>query len=162
MWHRFVRTICLACAIAAAAAPASAQAPGAPEQKARAEIEAVFTAWLEALNKDDGRAAAAFFAPGAPAINPSGVVRGDSQDYANRIAQQSQLNTRTMALIDEVRMIGSDAAFALGTYTVVRGGNNKRTQLQGNWLQLFELRGGVWKIAASSFTQVGPPKTLGK
>ena len=36
----------------------------AAEAKLRSEIEAVFTAWLDALNKHDGRAASAFFAPG--------------------------------------------------------------------------------------------------
>jgi uncharacterized protein (TIGR02246 family) len=159
MRRRLALTLYLA---AAAAAPAFAQAPGAADPKLRAEIEAVFTGWLEALNKADGRAAAAFFAPGAPAINPGGVVRGDSQDYVNRVAQQSQRNTNTMATIDEVKMIGSDAAYALGPYTVTQSTNKQHTQLQGNWLQVFERRGDAWKIAASTFTQVGPPKTIGK
>jgi uncharacterized protein (TIGR02246 family) len=164
MWQRFALTLYLFAAIAALPfAPAFAQAAGTTaEQKLRQEIEAVFTGWLEALNKADGKAAAAFFAPGAPAINPAGLVRGDSQDYANRVEQQRQRNVKTVATILQVELIGSDAAYALGPYTATLGPDNKRTQVAGNWLQLFERRGGTWKIGASSFTQVGPPKDVGK
>jgi uncharacterized protein (TIGR02246 family) len=112
MWHRFALTLYL---VGAIVAPAFGQAAGtAVEQKLRQEIEGVFTGWLEALNKGDGKAAAAFFAPDAPAINPAGVVRGDSQDYVNRIEQQRQRGTRTMATIEQVQAIGSDAAYATG------------------------------------------------
>jgi uncharacterized protein (TIGR02246 family) len=159
MRHRFAPALFVTVAIAA---PALAQDEGAAEQKQRSEIESVFNAWLDALNKHDGRAAAAFFAPGAPAINPSGLVLADSQDYVNRIGQQGQRSVTNEARIERVEPIGNDAAYAIGTYTATRGPNNNRQQQQGYWFQLFERRGGTWKIAASSFTQVGPARPLGK
>jgi uncharacterized protein (TIGR02246 family) len=143
-------------------APAFGQAPGAAEQKLRREIEAVFTRWLDALNQGDGKAAAEFFAADAPAINPGGVVRGDSQDYVNRIEQQRRRSSKTTATIEQVQALGSDAAYATGPYTNTFGTNNNPTQAQGNWLQVFERRGDTWKIVASSFTQAGPVKNVGK
>jgi ketosteroid isomerase-like protein len=164
MWHRLALAVCLACTIAALPlAQAFAQAVGtAAEQKLRSEIESVFTGWLDALNNGDGRAAAMFFVPGAPMINPAGVVRGDSQDYVNRIEQQRQRNSNTMATIERVQELGSDAAYATGPYTNISGPNNNRSHVEGNWLQVFERRGGGWKIGASTFTQVGPAKPGGK
>jgi len=159
MWHRFALTLYLAGAIVA---PAFGQAPGAAEQKLRQEIEAVFTAWRDALNRGDGKAAAEFFAPDAPAINPGGVVRGDSQDYVNRIEQQRRRSSKTTATIEQVQALGSDAAYASGPYTNTFGPDNNQSQSQGNWLQVFERRGDGWKIVASSFAQVGPVKNVGK
>jgi ketosteroid isomerase-like protein len=157
MWHRFALTLYL---VGAIVAPAFGQA--AAEQKLHQEIEAVFTSWLDALNKGDGKAAATFFVPGAPAINPGGVVGGDSQDYVKRIEQQRQRKSNTMATIERVQGIGSDAAYATGSYTNSFGANANLTQAQGNWLQVFERRGDGWKIAASSFSQVGPVKNVGR
>jgi ketosteroid isomerase-like protein len=128
MWQRFAVTLYLVAATAGlpfAGALAQATGTGA-EPKVRAEIEAVFTGWLEALNKADGKAAAAFFAPGAPAINLAGLVRGDSQDYVNRVEQQRQRNVKTVATIAQVELIGSDAAYALGPYTATLGPDNRR------------------------------------
>jgi uncharacterized protein (TIGR02246 family) len=159
MWHRFALTLYL---VGAMVAPAFGQAPGAAEQKLRQEIEGVFTAWLDALNRGDGKAAATFFASDAPAINPGGVVRGDSQDYVNRIEQQRRRNSKTTATIEQVQALGSDAAYASGPYTNTFGPNNSQSQSQGNWLQVFERRGDTWKIRASSFSQVGPVKNVGK
>jgi hypothetical protein len=142
--------------------PAPAQNAGSADGQLRSEIEAAFTAWLNVLNKHDGRAASAFFAPGAPAINPAGLVPGDSQDYVNRIELQGQRGVANAARIERVEPIGKDAAYAVGTYTVTLGPNNNRQQQQGYWLQLFERRAGTWKIAASSFTQMGPARPVGK
>jgi uncharacterized protein (TIGR02246 family) len=160
MWHRFALTLYL---VGAIVAPAFGQAAGtAVEQKLRQEIEAVFTRWLDALNRGDGKAAAEFFAADAPAINPGGVVRGDSQDYVNRIEQQRRRSSKTTATIEQVQALGSDAAYATGPYTNTFGPNNNPSQSQGNWLQVFERRGDSWKIVASSFSQVGPVKNVGK
>jgi uncharacterized protein (TIGR02246 family) len=158
MWRRFALSFLVALAMTT---PGLAQNAG-PDAKLRSEIEAVFTAWLGALNKHDGRAAAAFFAPGAPAINPAGLVAGDSPDYVNRIEQQGNRTVTNEARIERVEAIGNDAAYATGTYTATSGPDNNRQQQQGHWLQLFERRGGTWKIAASSFTQVGPARPVGK
>jgi uncharacterized protein (TIGR02246 family) len=159
MWHRLALTLYLAGAVAS---PVFGQAAGSPaEPKLRLEIESVFTNWLDALNRGDGKAAAAFFAPGAQAINPAGVVAGNSQDYVNRIEGQHQRNAKTTATIERVQAIGGDAAYATGSYTNTFGPNNQ-FQTQGNWLQLFEHRDEAWKIGASSFSQVGPVKNLSK
>jgi hypothetical protein len=91
MWHRFALTLYL---VGAIVAPALGQAAGtAAEQKLRQEIEAVFTSWLDALNRGDGKAAAAFFAPDAPTINPAGVVRGDFAGLceSNRAAASTEV-----------------------------------------------------------------------
>jgi ketosteroid isomerase-like protein len=159
MWHRLALTFLVALAMAGSAL---AQSAGSADAKLRSEIEAVFTAWLGALNKHDGRAASAFFAPGAPAINPAGLVAGDSQDYVNRVEQQGNRTIANDARIERVEAIGSDWAYASGPYTATSGPNNNRQQQQGFWLQVFERSGGTWKIAASTFTQVGPARPLGK
>jgi uncharacterized protein (TIGR02246 family) len=158
MRHRFALSFLLALAIAP---PAVAQNAASPEAGLHAQIEAVFNAWLDALNRHDGRAAAAFFLPGAPAINPGGMVPGDSPDYVNRVEQQNQQGMTQEAQVDRVEPIGDAAAYAVGTYIATLSPGGDRQQRQGHWLQLFERRGASWKIAASSFTQVGPPRPLG-
>jgi ketosteroid isomerase-like protein len=140
--------------LAGAAVPAHAQQPDS-EQKLRQEIEAMFTAWLDALNRGDGKAAAAFFVPNAPAINPNGIVRGGGQEQANRIELQHQQNSVTTAKIDQVQAVGSDAAYAVGPWRSTFGPAGE-SQVGGMWLQLYERRGDTWKISASSFSRVGP------
>jgi ketosteroid isomerase-like protein len=150
MWRRFGLTLYL---LGMIVAPACAQQAGtASEQKLRQEIEAVFTDWLAVFNKGDGKAAAAFFLPGAPAINPGGMVAGDSQEYANRIVQQHQRNVTTTATVERVQATGTTAAYATGSFTATFGQGNQ-PPLQGNWLQIYERRGDAWKISASSFAQ---------
>jgi uncharacterized protein (TIGR02246 family) len=148
MWRGLALTLCL---VGMLATPALAQPAGTTsDQKLRFEIEAVFADWLAALNKGDGKAVAPFFVPGAPAINVGGVAAGDSQDYANRIEQQHQRNTRTVASVERVQATGSDSAYATGSFTATFGPGSQ-PPLQGNWLQVYERRGGAWKISASSF-----------
>jgi len=61
--------------VGAMAAPAFGQPAGrSAEPKLRQDIEAVFSAWLDAINRGGGKAAAAFFLPDAQAINPQGGV----------------------------------------------------------------------------------------
>jgi ketosteroid isomerase-like protein len=120
-------------------APAFGQQGSASlEEKFRQEIETVFMSWLDALNRGDGRAVAAYYLPGAPAINPAGVVRADTRDYVNRIERQHQRNLKLTAMIDRVQAIGSDAGFAVGHFTSTFGTNDSRSQTQGNWVQVFE------------------------
>jgi ketosteroid isomerase-like protein len=144
MWHRFAMILVLA---VAAAVPAIAQPAGA-DQKLQQEIEAVFNAWLDAINRGDGKAANAFFAPNAPAINPTGLVHS-GPEYTNRV-EMRQENVRTNAKVDGVQAIGSDAAYAVGPWN--------SQQARGMWLQLYERRTDGWKISASSFTRVGGPQ----
>jgi uncharacterized protein (TIGR02246 family) len=159
MWRGFALILCL---LGLTAAPALAQPAGtAAEPKLRAEIEAVFGDWLAALNKGDGRAVAAFFVPGAPAINVGGVLAGDSQDYASRIEQQHQRNTKTVAMVERVQATGSDSAYATGSFTATFGPGNQ-PPLQGNWLQVYERQRGAWKISASSFALVRAARPAGK
>ena len=159
MWRKFGLTLYL---IGTIVAPACAQpAGGAAEQKLRQEIEAVFTDWLAVFNKGDGKAAAAFFLPGAPAINLGGVVAGDSPEYVNRVAQQHQRNVTTTATIERVQATGTTAAYATGSYTATFGQGNQ-PPLQGNWLQIYERRGDAWKISASSFALARAARAPGK
>jgi uncharacterized protein (TIGR02246 family) len=152
MWHRLTLFVYL---VGVITAPAFGQATS--EQKLRQEIETVFTEWLAAFNKGDGKAAAAFFAPDAPAINAGGVVRGESQDYINRIELQHRRNTNVVATIERVQAIGDSAAYATGPYTATFGSGNQ-SQEQGNWLQVYQRRGDAWKISASIFSRVGGVK----
>jgi ketosteroid isomerase-like protein len=140
--------------LAGAAVPARAQQAGS-EQKLRQEIETTFTAWLDAFNRGDGKAAAAFFVPNAPAINANGIVRAGGQEYVNRIEMQQQRNLATTAKIDQVQAVGSDAAYAVGPWRSTFGPAGE-SQVGGMWLQLYERRGDTWKISASSFSRVGP------
>ena len=69
------------------------------DAKLQQEIEAVVNAWLEALNRADGKAAGAFFLANAPVINPAGLVRG-GPEYVNRVEFRQEQNVKTMAKID--------------------------------------------------------------
>jgi uncharacterized protein (TIGR02246 family) len=151
MWHRFALILCLTGATGVATPAFAQQADG---QRLQQEIEAVFTEWLDAVNRGDGKAAGAFFLPNAPAINPGGIVRG-GQEYVNRIELQHQQNFKTTAKIDQVQAVGPDAAYAFGPWNSIFGpGGNQRSG--GTWLQFYERRADGWKITASSFTRVGP------
>src|ERR1700674_407008 len=151
MMHRLALALCLA---GLAALPAFGQEAGtSSEPKLRQEIEAVFNNWLDALNRGDGKASAAFFVPNAPVINPQGMVRG-GQEYVNRTEMQRQQNVKTTAKIDQVQAIGSDAAYAVGPWSTTFGPGGGQ-QARGMWVQVYERRGDAWKIGVSSFTRVG-------
>ena len=149
------RLTLLFCLVGAITNPASGQQVGMPsDDKLRQDIETVLTNWLDALNRGDAKAAGSFFVPNAPAINPSGMVRTGGQDYVNRIELQHQQNFQTTAKIDQVQVIGRDAAYAVGPWISTFGANSE-SQAHGMWLQVYERRGTVWRISASSFTRVG-------
>jgi uncharacterized protein (TIGR02246 family) len=149
------RLTLLLCLVGAIAVPASGQQVSvSAEQQLRHDIDAILTKWLDALNRGDAKAAALFFLPDAPAINPNGMVRAGGQEYINRIELQHQQNLQTTAKIDQVQAIGRDAAYAVGPWVSTYGANNE-SQAHGVWLQVYERKGAVWRISASSFTRVG-------
>ena len=137
MWHRFALILCVAGVAGVAGTPARAQQPGA-EAKLQQEIEAVLNDWLEALNRGDGKAAVAFFVPNAPVINPAGLVHG-GPEYVNRV--ELRQNAKTVAKIDRVQGVGSDAAYAFGPWNT-SGGPGGASQ-GGVWLQLYESHAAV-------------------
>lgn len=135
------RLTLLVCLVGAITIPASGQQfVMASDDKLRQDIDTVLTNWRDALNRGDAKTAGSFFVPNAPAINPSGMARAGGQDYVNRIEFQHQQNFQTTAKIDQVQMIGRDAAYAVGPWISTFGANGA-SQARGMWLQVYERPG---------------------
>jgi hypothetical protein len=86
MFHRLISTALRVSGLLALAAvtPAFSQEAGVGvPDKTRHQLEAAFATYLDALNRHDGKAMVALYAPGAVAINARGMVRGDSQETPN-------------------------------------------------------------------------------
>ncbi len=58
-------------------------------------------------------------------------------------------------------MTGAMVAYATGSFTATFAPGNQ-LPLQGNWLQVYERRGGAWKISSSSFALVRQARPTAK
>jgi len=146
-----MRSLAVAGLILGFASPAIAQQTGAADQKARQEIEAFMNKWVDAYNRGDGNTLMSLAAGDSFGVGDHGVMTGDQR--IDRIVQNEQKSGGrvTNLRVDEVRMVGRNAAVAAGPYTVTYT-NPRPLTLEGTWLQVLEREHGVWKSVATSYT----------
>lgn len=135
----------------AVASPAIAQQGGAAEQKSRQEIEAFMSKWVNAYNHGDGKTLTALTDTDSFGVGDHGVMSGD-QRIERIVANEAKSGGKvTDFRVENVRMIGRNAAVAAGPYTVTYS-NPRPLTIEGTWLQVLERRHGNWISVAASYT----------
>ncbi|MBA8990972.1 Asp-tRNA(Asn)/Glu-tRNA(Gln) amidotransferase A subunit family amidase [Curtobacterium pusillum] len=116
-----------------------------------AGLEAAFTAYEEALMRDDTDLLDALFEPGSETLrgDDAGLLRGHDAISAFR-TRRGGVAPRTIASV-EVRPVGGDTVLVVGESAFAGGGRGLQTQL---WRRT----DGVWRIAVAHVT--GRPRAF--
>jgi ketosteroid isomerase-like protein len=146
-----MRSLAIAALVLGLASPALAQQKGNADRKTRQEIESFMNKWVDAYNHADGNTMVSMTANDSFGVGDHGVMVGDQR--IERIVQNEQKSGGkvTNLRVEEVRMIGKNAAVAAGPYTVTYS-NPRPLTLEGTWLQVLEREHGAWKSVATSYT----------
>jgi ketosteroid isomerase-like protein len=146
-----MRSLAVAAIVLGLASPANAQQTGAADQKARQEIEAFMNKWVDAYNRGDGDTLVSLAAGDSFGVGDHGVMTGD-QRIDRMVQNERKSGGKVTALrVEEVRMVGRNAAVVAGPYTVTYS-NPRPLTLEGTWLQVLEREHGAWKSVATSYT----------
>lgn len=143
------RRLMVVLALAFSAAPVAAQ-PAKP-------VEGALARWVETFNR--GAPTAAYFSRDAVLVRGNGTFRGAA--VIDEMEQrESKAGLRLSLQVDDVQVIGTDAATAVGRYTVTLPGPTGQT-VPGVSLHILERMGNEWLVRAASFTRVqaAPPTT---
>jgi ketosteroid isomerase-like protein len=150
-----VRLLTIAVLAAGLAGPAVAQQGTAPE-KTRQQIEAFMHEWIDAYNRGDSRTMASLTTVDSFGVGDRGVI-SDNQRFERAVQNEANLGAKVTSMdVDQVRMIGRDAAVAAGSYSVTYNNPTPLT-IQGTWMQVLERQRGGWKSVAASYTPFNPP-----
>jgi ketosteroid isomerase-like protein len=159
-----MRSLAIAALVLGLASPAAAEQKSAADQKTRQEIETFMNKWVDAYNRADGNTMMSMTASDSFGVGDHGVMTGDQR--IERIIQNEQKSGGkvTNLRVEEVRMIGRNAAVAAGPYTVTYS-NPRPLTLEGTWMQVLEREHGAWKSVATGYTprfnSPPPPATAG-
>ena len=147
-----LRSLSMAMLAVSLTTPAFAQQP---QQDARQQVEAWISKWVDAYNKGDAKAVLAMNDPNACTITTTGMACG--QKIEQVVLNVMKMGPRFTMTVNDARPIGRDGATAAGSYRVTYSNNPAASQIDGNWLRVFQRQGNEWKSVASSFTPTTPP-----
>ena len=149
-----VRLLAIAVLAVGLAAPAVAQ-QGAPSEKTRQEIEAFMHAWMDAYNRGDSTTMKSLSTADSFGVGDRGVISGNER-FERAVQNEANLGAKVTSMdVDQVRMIGRNAAVAAGSYTVTYN-NPQPLTIEGTWMEVLERQRGGWKSVAASYTPVNP------
>jgi len=150
-----VRSLAIAILAVGLAGPALAQQGGA-QGTDRQQIETFMNQWVDAYNRGDSQKMAALTAADALGVGDQGVVSGNDR-FARAMQSAAAYGAKVTGMqVEQVRMIGRDAAVAAGDYSVTYNYPDPLTT-QGTWMQVLERQYGIWKSVAESYTPSGLP-----
>jgi ketosteroid isomerase-like protein len=153
-----VRLLAIAVLAVGLAGPAVAQQGAAPE-RTRQQIEAFMREWIDAYNRGDSRTMASLTTADSFGVGDRGVISGN-QRFERAVENEANLGAKVKSMdVDEVRMIGRNAAVAAGSYSVTYTNpqNPQPLTIEGTWMQVLERQRGGWKSVAASYTPFNPP-----
>jgi uncharacterized protein (TIGR02246 family) len=115
------------------------------------QIEAFMNQWIDAYNRGDGRTMAALTTVDAFGVGDQGVVSGNER-FERAVQNAATYGAKITSMqVQQVRMIGRDAAVAAGPFSVTYN-NPEPLTIQGTWLQVLERQHGGWRSVAASYT----------
>jgi uncharacterized protein (TIGR02246 family) len=151
MMTMMMRSLGVALLAAGVASPAIAQQGDAAQQKSRQQIEAFMSKWADAYNHGDGKTLTALTAADSFGVGDHGVLVGDER-IERMVENEAKSGGKITELrVEDVRMIGPNAAVAAGPYTVTYS-NPRPLTIEGTWLHVLERQHGTWKSMAASYT----------
>jgi uncharacterized protein (TIGR02246 family) len=138
------------------ALPAFAQQTNAVDQQTRQAVEAIVAKYVDAMNKGDGQALAALYAPNPIIITPRGKDTTRSQ-IQNWVETTHKMGLTVTAKVDDVEsLFGGQGVVATANYTASYTNNPATSRVEGNWMFVLERAEGGWKIRARSATRLMP------
>jgi uncharacterized protein (TIGR02246 family) len=150
-----VRSLAIAILAVGLASPALAQQRDAQET-AQQQIEAFMNQWVDAYNRRDDRAMAALTTSDAFGVGDLGVLSG-TERFERAVKNGAAFDAKVTSIqVQQVRMIGQDAAIAAGPFSVTYNSPRPMT-MQGTWMQVLERQHGGWKSVAASYTPSTAP-----
>jgi ketosteroid isomerase-like protein len=150
-----VRLVAIAALAVGLAGPAVAQ-QGTPSEKTRQQIEAFMHEWMDAYNRGDSAAMASLTTTDSFGVGDRGVISGN-QRFQRAVQNEANLGAKVSSMdVDQVRMIGRNAAVAAGSYSVTYN-NPQPVTIEGTWMEVLERQRGAWKSVAASYTPFNPP-----
>lgn len=150
-----VRSLGIAILAVGLATPALAQQSDAPAA-ARQQIEAFMNQWVAAYNRGDGQAMAALTTTDAFGVGDQGVISGN-QRFEHAVQNEAALGAKVTSMeVQQVRMLGRNAAVAAGPYSVSYS-NPQPLTVKGTWMQVLERQRGNWRSVAASYTPATSP-----
>jgi ketosteroid isomerase-like protein len=149
------RSLAIAILAVGLAHPALAQ-QSAAQETARQQIEVFMNQWVDAYNRRDGRMMAALTTADAFGVGELGVVSGNER-FERAVQNGAAFDAKVTSMqVQQVRMIGQDAAVAAGPFSVTYNSPAPRT-MQGTWMQVLERQAGGWKSVAASYSSSNAP-----
>jgi uncharacterized protein (TIGR02246 family) len=149
------RSLALAILAVGLASPALAQQSNA-QATARQQIEAFMSQWVDAYNRRDARTMATLTTADAFGVGDLGVLSG-TERFERAVQNAASVDAKVTGMqVQQVRMIGRDAAVAAGPFSVTYD-NPKPMAMHGTWMQVLERQHGAWKSVAASYTPATAP-----
>jgi uncharacterized protein (TIGR02246 family) len=150
-----VRLLAIAALAVGLAGPAVAQ-QGTPSEKTRQQIEAFMHEWMDAYNRGDGAAMASLTTTDSFGVGDRGVISGNER-FQRAVQNEANLGAKVSSMdVDQVRMIGRNAAVAAGSYSVTYN-NPQPVTVDGTWMEVLERQRGAWRSVAASYTPFNRP-----
>lgn len=137
-----LRTV-LAVPVLAASLAAGAAFAQEVDTQTRRQIEAVHAKWVDALNGGDLDAFSTLYTPSTIGVDAFGRQLGVNPEILQALHKKGI--TLTMPVEGVQALQGGQAVIAYGTFTS-KYADPSVPLGQGNWVQLFERDGGVWKV----------------
>jgi len=139
--------------------PALAQANSASDAAVAAKVEQLIADYVQAYNRHDAAALAAFYASDGLFVSVTGTpVEGRDaiekfwETIFKRIGDVNETVKTT-----EIHALG-DGAWAIGEYSARRKGQVGPPEIKGHWSAVYVPEGGAWKIRLlSGSPNVAPP-----
>ena len=155
-----VRLLAIAVLAVGLAGPAVAQG-NAPE-RTRQQIEAFMHEWMDAYNRGDSTTMKSLTTGDSFGVGDRGVISGNER-FERAVQNEANLGAKVTSMdVDQVRMLGPNAAVAAGSYSVTYN-NPQPLAIEGTWMEVLERRHGGWKSVAASYTPFNrpPPSAAG-
>lgn len=150
-----MRSLAIAIVAVGLATPALAQ-QGNAQATDRQQIEAFMSQWIDAYNRRDARTMAALTTADAFGVGDLGVVSGNER-FERAVQNAGAFDAKVTSMrVQQVRMLGPDAAVAAGPFSVTYRNPQPLTK-EGTWMQVLERQSGRWKSVAASYTPANAP-----
>jgi len=136
-----------ALALGVAFLPAIAETSSTPDAGLAAKIEQLIADYVQAYNRHDAAALAAFYAIDGVFVSVTGTpIEGRDaieKFWEATFERLGDVNQSVKAI--EVHALG-DGAWAIGEYSAKRKGQVGPPEIKGHWSAVYVPEGGAWKV----------------
>jgi ketosteroid isomerase-like protein len=126
------------------------------DQQTRQQADAIVSEYIGAINKGDGQAVAALFAPNPISITPTGK-RTSGEQMRCEIEGVHKWGMTISAKVDQVMpLVGGQEIAATAPYQGTFANDPGSPQVKGNFLFVLERSGDSWKVRIFTASRLVP------